>query len=118
MGTVARPRATLRVSCVAIVPVRWASAIVAPVGLLRSLKTVKHIAAQANIEKTAVIGLSAPSREVQTRTRLSPRRFLRTLKPLRSATIDINGIIATYPPALNPEVEAILDALKPTKSRH
>jgi hypothetical protein len=31
------------------------------------------------------------------------RRFLRTLKPLRSATIDINGVIATYQPALDPK---------------
>ncbi len=69
---------------------------------------------------TIVFTALAISREVQTRTGLSLRRFLRTLKPpLRSATIDINGVIATYPPALNPpQVEAILDALKPTKSRH
>ena len=67
---------------------------------------------------TIVFTALALSREVQTRTRLSLRRFLHTLKPLRSATIDINGVIATYPPALNPEVEAILDALKPTKSMH
>jgi hypothetical protein len=53
----------------------------------------------------------ALSREIQNRIGLSLRRFLRTLKPLRSATIDINGVIATYPPALNAEVKAILDAL-------
>ncbi len=34
------------------------------------------------------------------------------LKPLRSATIDLNGVIATFPPALNPEGQAILDALR------
>lgn len=67
---------------------------------------------------TIVFAALALSREVQTRTGLSLRRFLRTLKPLRDATIEINGVIATYPPALNPEVKAILDALKPTKSRH
>jgi len=60
----------------------------------------------------------AVSREVQNRTGLSLRRFLRTLKPLRSATIDINGVIATFPPALNTEVEAILDALRADNSRH
>jgi hypothetical protein len=41
----------LRDSCLVLVPVRCGSAIVAPAGLLRSLETVKHIAAQANIEK-------------------------------------------------------------------
>lgn len=60
----------------------------------------------------------ALSREVQTRTGLSLRRFLRTLKPLRSATIDINGVIATFQSARNPASEAILDALQASGSRH
>jgi hypothetical protein len=67
---------------------------------------------------TIVFTALALSREVQTRTRLSLRRFLRTLKPLRCATIDINGVIATYPPALNNEVEAILNALQTENPRH
>lgn len=67
---------------------------------------------------TIVFTALAISREVQTRTGLSLRRFLRTLKPLRSATIDLNGVIATYPPALNAEVKTILDALETHNSRH
>lgn len=67
---------------------------------------------------TIVFTALAVSREVQTRTGLSLRRFLRTLKPMRSATIDINGVIATFPPALEPQAEAILDALQPENSRH
>jgi hypothetical protein len=67
---------------------------------------------------TIVFTALAVSREVQTRTGLSLRRFLRTLKPLRHATIDINGVIATYPPAINPQVETIINALKTEKSRH
>ena len=67
---------------------------------------------------TIVFTALAVSREVQTRTGLSLRRFLRTLKPLRSATIDINGVIATFPPALDPQVDAILNALKNENSRH
>ncbi|MCX2935048.1 IS1634 family transposase, partial [Mycobacterium sp. CVI_P3] len=67
---------------------------------------------------TIVFTALALSREIQTRTGLSLRRFLRTIKPLRNATIDINGVIATYPPAINPEVETILNALKTEKSRH
>ncbi|WP_109557748.1 hypothetical protein [Mycobacteroides abscessus] len=34
------------------------------------------------------------------------------------ATIDINGVIATYPPALNPQIEAILNALHTENPRH
>jgi hypothetical protein len=67
---------------------------------------------------TIVFTALALSREVQNRTGLSLRRFLRTLKPLRSATIDINGVIATFPPDLNTEVKTILEALNPENSRH
>lgn len=34
------------------------------------------------------------------------------------ALMPANEVIASYPPALNPEVEAILNALQPTNSRH
>jgi hypothetical protein len=67
---------------------------------------------------TIVFTALALSREVQTRTGLSLRRFLRTLKPLRSATIDINGVIATFQSALDHETEAILNALAAPNSRH
>ena len=67
---------------------------------------------------TIVFTALALSCEVQTRTGLSLRRFLRTLKPLRSATIDINGVIATFPPALDTEVKAILHALQAENPRH
>lgn len=77
-------------------------------------RTRDAIEAHLTIAFTAL----ALSREVQNRTGLSLRRFLRTLKPLRSATIDINGVIATYQPALEPEVEAILAALATQNSRH
>lgn len=67
---------------------------------------------------TIVFTALALSREVQTRTGLSLRRFLRTLKPLRSATIDVNGTVTTFAPAVNAEVEAILNALRTENSRH
>jgi hypothetical protein len=60
----------------------------------------------------------AVSREVQNRTGLSVRRVLRTLKPLRSATVEINGMTATIPPALSPDEQAILDALETPAARH
>lgn len=61
---------------------------------------------------TIVFTALAVSRTVQNRTGLSIRRVLRTLQPLRSATVEINGTITTFPPALAPEEEAILKALK------
>ncbi len=67
---------------------------------------------------TIVFTALAVSRELQSRTGLSLRRFLRILKPLRSATIDLNGVIATFPPAINAEVKTILDALHAKGSRH
>jgi hypothetical protein len=58
------------------------------------------------------------SREVQNRTGLSLRRVLRTLKPLRSATVQINGVTATLPPTLSPDEEALLNALQVQTPRH
>ncbi|MFZ2511885.1 MAG: IS1634 family transposase, partial [Gordonia sp. (in: high G+C Gram-positive bacteria)] len=58
------------------------------------------------------------SRTIQDRTGLSLRRFLRTLKPLRSATIEINGVINTYPPSIDPNIQAILTALEQPPPRH
>jgi hypothetical protein len=67
---------------------------------------------------TIVFTALSLSREIQSRTGLSLRRFLRTLKPLRSATIEINGVITTFPPALNPDAETTLNALQTQNSRH
>lgn len=67
---------------------------------------------------TVVFTALAVSREVQNRTGLSLRRLLRTLRPLRSATVEINGMTSTIPPALNPETTALLDALRSPNPRH
>jgi hypothetical protein len=67
---------------------------------------------------TIVFTALAVSRTVQNRTGLSIRRFLRLLKPLRSATIEINGVITTFPPEIDAEVEAILNALQRPDPRH
>jgi hypothetical protein len=67
---------------------------------------------------TIVFTALAVSRAVQNRTGLSLRRFLRTLKPLRSATVETNGVTTTFPPALSPDQEAILDALDRPIPRH
>jgi hypothetical protein len=67
---------------------------------------------------TIVFTALAVSRTVQDRTGLSIRRVLRTLRPLRSATIEINGTITTFPPALGPVETAIINALKDPGARH
>jgi hypothetical protein len=67
---------------------------------------------------TIVFTALAVSRTVQDRTGLSLRRVLRTLKPLRSAAIEINGVIQTFPPALEPDETAILNALADLHARH
>ena len=61
---------------------------------------------------TIVFTALAISRTIQNRTGLSIRRFLRQLKPLRSATIEINGVITTLPPAIDPTTQATLKALQ------
>ena len=49
-------------------------------------------------------------REVQTRTGLTIRNVTRQLRPLRSATIAINGTRQTFGPAIPDDQQAILDA--------
>jgi hypothetical protein len=43
---------------------------------------------------------------------------LRTLKPLRSASVEINGLLTTIPPALSPDEQTLLDALQTPRPRH
>lgn len=67
---------------------------------------------------TIVFTALAVARTVQTRTGLSLRQFLRQLRPLRSATIEINGAIQTIPPATSPDTQEILDTLTRPNPRH
>ena len=67
---------------------------------------------------TIVFAALAVSRTIQDRTRLSIRKVLRELRPLRSATIEINGATRTYPPAINPAQQALLEALTTPSARH
>ena len=67
---------------------------------------------------TIVFTALADSRTVQNRTGLSLRRVIRTLKPLRSAIVEINGVITTIPPAFSTDDTAILNTLNPPNSRH
>lgn len=67
---------------------------------------------------TIVFAALAVSREVQNRTGLSIRNVVRQLRPLRSATIAINGTSQTLPPAIPTDKQAILDALNPPDITH
>jgi len=61
---------------------------------------------------TKVFAALAVSRAMQKRTGMALRRILRILRPLRSATIRINGVTTTIPPALTPEQKTLVDQLK------
>ena len=61
---------------------------------------------------TIVFTALALSREVQNRTGLAIRNVIRQLRPLRSATIAINGTQQTFPAVIPQQQQAILDALR------
>ena len=60
---------------------------------------------------TIVFTALAVARTIQQRTGLALRRILRTLRPLRSATIAINGGVQTFPPKLDTDQQALIDAI-------
>jgi ABC-type proline/glycine betaine transport system permease subunit len=60
---------------------------------------------------TIVFTALAIARTVQNRTGLAIRNMIRQLRPLRSATIAINGVVQTFPPTIDLERKTLLDAL-------
>src|SRR6516162_2569904 len=66
---------------------------------------------------TIVFTALAVSREAQTRTGLAIANLVRQLRPLRSATITINGATQTIPPAIDTDRQAILNALSKRESQ-
>lgn len=67
---------------------------------------------------TVVFTALAVSREVQNRTGLAIRNVVRQLRPLRSATVAINGGEQTFPPAVPADQQTLLDALTNPKVTH
>ena len=67
---------------------------------------------------TIVFTALALSREVQNRTGLAIRNIIRQLRPLRSATITINGATQTFAPAIPADQQMILDALRHPEPTH
>ena len=60
----------------------------------------------------------AVSREVQARTGLAIRNVVRQLRPLRSATIAINGTRQRFDPEIPTDKQAILAAIEGGKLTH
>jgi Transposase DDE domain len=65
---------------------------------------------------TIVFTALAVARTVQDRSGLAIRNVIRQLRPLRSATIAINGTTATLPPQIDPARQTIIDALADSES--
>ena len=61
---------------------------------------------------TIVFTALAVARETQARTGLAIRNMIRQLRPLRSATIEVNGGVQTFPPVIAREQQKILDDIK------
>ncbi len=72
-----------------------------------------HVRTKDAIEAhlTLVFTALAVIRETQTRAGLGIRSIVRQLRPLRSATITINGALQTFPPAIDSDRQTILDAI-------
>jgi hypothetical protein len=79
---------------------------------LRARPMFHHTRDAIEAHLTIVFAALAVSREVQTRTGLAIRNVIRQLRPLRSATIAINGTEQTFPPAIPVQQQTILDSLR------
>jgi transposase len=67
---------------------------------------------------TIVFTALAISRTVQNRTGLAVANVIKQLRPLRSATIAINGTTQTFAPDIATEQQAILEAIRSQKLTH
>lgn len=79
---------------------------------LRARPMFHHQRASIEAHLTIVFTALAVAREVQNRTGLAIRNVVRQLRPLRSATIAINGTEQTFPPAVPTDKQAVLDAIR------
>jgi hypothetical protein len=61
---------------------------------------------------TIVLAALAVARHVEAATKMSIRRFVQTLLPLRSATISVNGAMVTLPPSAPQHISNLLAKLK------
>lgn len=79
---------------------------------LRARPMFHHLKDSIEAHLTIVFTALAVSREVQARTGHAIRHVIRTLRPLRSATIAINGARQTFPPVIGSDQQNILDKIR------
>jgi hypothetical protein len=85
---------------------------------LRARPMFAHTRDAIEAHLTIVFTALAVSRELQQRTGLALRNVVRQLRPLRSATIAINGAQQTFPPAIPADKQTIVDAITSPPLRH
>lgn len=78
---------------------------------LRARPMFHHTRDAIEAHLTIVFTALAVSREAQSRTGLAIGNLVRQLRPLRSATIAINGTQQTFPPETSPHQRDVLNAL-------
>lgn len=78
---------------------------------LRARPMFHHTKDAIEAHLTIVFTALAVARETQRRTGLAIRNLVRQLRPLRAATITINGTVQTFPPEITTEHQALLNAL-------
>lgn len=79
---------------------------------LRARPMFHHTRDAIEAHLTIVFTALAVSREAQNRAGLAIRNLVRQLRPLRSATVAINGAQQTFPPAVPADKQALLDTLR------
>lgn len=85
---------------------------------LRARPMFHHTRDAIEAHLTIVFAALAVSREAQNRTGLAIGNLIRQLRPLRSATIAINGAAQTFAPVIPQPQQAILDALRAPPGSH
>ena len=85
---------------------------------LRARPMFHHTRDAIEAHLTVVFTALAVAREVQNRTGLAIGNVIRQLRPLRSATVAINGATQTFHPAVPAAQQAILEALPQVQVTH
>jgi transposase len=85
---------------------------------LRARPMFHHTREAIEAHLTIVFTALAVSREAQNRTGYAIRNLVRQLRPLRGATITINGTVQTLPAAVPDDKQEIIDSLKQPRDRH
>ena len=85
---------------------------------LRARPIFHHTREAIEAHLTIVFTALAVSREVQARTGLAIANVVKQLRPLRSATIAINGAEQIFLPVIPPRQQGILDAIHSPRESH